>query len=1107
MATDLFISEYVEGSNSNRALELYNNTGAPVDLSGYTLEIYINGGSSPSRTIALSGSVQNDDVFVIAHPNADAAILAVSDLTSTNILFTGDDAVVFKNGAGDVIDSIGQVGVDPGAQWGSDLTSTANNTLRRKHPSIDAGDTDPTDAFDPATEWEGFANNEFAGLGEHPTTVPNTAPTITVSAGNVSYTENANSVVIAGQATAADTTPNYDAATLTVSFSANGTANDVLEIRNQGTGAGQVGVAGSDVTYQGTVVGSVAGGTGLTPLQVTFNANANPTAVQAVMRNAVYGNSSDAPDTATRTVQFVLTDGDGAPSNAATRDIDVTAVNDAPVNNFPDPQSVNEEQPLVFNGTNNNLISITDIDAGNGTVSVQLGSFNGTLSVVNVGSATVTDNNSGQVTIEGTLTEVNNALDGLTFTPDDNFTGNTSIQITANDNGFSGTGGAKTDNNFIQVSVLDANDAPEISLPGGATTYAENAIPVPINGTAFVSDIDSSNFNGGNLTIEIATGSTANDRLAIQNQGDGTGQIGLNGRIVTYEGTRIGTLAGGTRFDTSLAPLVITFDAAPAIDVLPEVVQALLRNVTYANISENPDGANRTVQVVLEESDTTANAPVAQTINITTANDSPLLGTTLLRYDGALGTLPDAQGWTYVGPGVTPTVGGGVTNVDTTANASLLAGFSRSDQTLDASAGFTISFTARVNAESHAGSDKDGDGVDDRAGFSVLIVSNDPSKAIELDFWSDRIWAQSDGATQDDPSVEPDDASATGFETLFTQAEGATFDTTSLANYDLTIQGDSYTLYANGTAILSGKLKDYQAFNGAIDPYDDPNLIAFSDNTASAQANIDLASVAVTTATNPVNAAYTENAPVGTAVFDDLLITDLDSPQLTGASLTISAGFTADDQLDFTNQNGITGSYINGVLTLSGNASVADYQTAIQSITYSSTSEDPTAGSASRTIDIVVSDGTASNTLSRIVDITPLNDDPQIAGPITVTQTENDGVFTVDLLSTASDPDSADTINVTNLTLDGGDNSGVTILGNTISIDASAYGDLSVGNSEVISYSYTITDGNGGAVAQTATITITGANGTPTVAAAITETQTEDAGTFVVNLLDGATDP
>ncbi|NJN94859.1 MAG: CehA/McbA family metallohydrolase [Anaerolineales bacterium] len=85
-----------------------------------------------------------------------------------------------KNGV--IIDVIGQIGVDPGTEWGSGLTSTADNTLRRK-PTIEAGDANGGDAFNPAAEWDGFAVDTFADLGTHllptPTPTPTDTPTST----------------------------------------------------------------------------------------------------------------------------------------------------------------------------------------------------------------------------------------------------------------------------------------------------------------------------------------------------------------------------------------------------------------------------------------------------------------------------------------------------------------------------------------------------------------------------------------------------------------------------------------------------------------------------------------------------------------------------------------------------------------------------------------------------------------------------------------------------------------------------------------------------------------------------------------------------------------
>ena len=165
--TELFISEYIEGSSNNKAIEIFNGTGASVNLvtGAYDLQYFFNGNPVSTLTIALTGAVADGDVHVVAQSSSNATILAQADQTNGSGWFNGDDAVVLRK-AGVVIDSIGQAGVDPGTEWGSGLTSTADNTLRRK-AGIESGDLVPGDAFDPALEWDGFAIDTFDGLGAH----------------------------------------------------------------------------------------------------------------------------------------------------------------------------------------------------------------------------------------------------------------------------------------------------------------------------------------------------------------------------------------------------------------------------------------------------------------------------------------------------------------------------------------------------------------------------------------------------------------------------------------------------------------------------------------------------------------------------------------------------------------------------------------------------------------------------------------------------------------------------------------------------------------------------------------------------------------------------
>jgi hypothetical protein len=168
-ASDLFISEYIEGSSFNKAIEVYNGTGSDVKLSEYTLEQYANGATTTTFKLALSSDpsakLANGTTFVISRSDADPAIVAKTNLLDAAkavINFNGDDAVVLKHN-GTIIDVIGKIGEK--VNWGTTV-KTIDQTLVRKS-SVTEGDKNPDDAFDPAIEWENKGKDVFTFLGSH----------------------------------------------------------------------------------------------------------------------------------------------------------------------------------------------------------------------------------------------------------------------------------------------------------------------------------------------------------------------------------------------------------------------------------------------------------------------------------------------------------------------------------------------------------------------------------------------------------------------------------------------------------------------------------------------------------------------------------------------------------------------------------------------------------------------------------------------------------------------------------------------------------------------------------------------------------------------------
>jgi hypothetical protein len=165
-AQDLILSEYVEGSGSNWAVEVFNLGPTAVDIGEYELIVFRDGHAFAAfPPIALPHRVlHSPDVHVVAHPAAVLPI--VPDQTSNLLWFDGDDVIALKGPAG-VVDAIGEIGFDPGSAWTGGGISTKNQTLRRVEvncasPAVGMG------RFDPSLQWAGFPVDDFSGLGLPP---------------------------------------------------------------------------------------------------------------------------------------------------------------------------------------------------------------------------------------------------------------------------------------------------------------------------------------------------------------------------------------------------------------------------------------------------------------------------------------------------------------------------------------------------------------------------------------------------------------------------------------------------------------------------------------------------------------------------------------------------------------------------------------------------------------------------------------------------------------------------------------------------------------------------------------------------------------------------
>jgi hypothetical protein len=218
-----------------------------------------------------------------------------------------------------------------------------------------------------------------------------------------------------------------------------------------------------------------------------------------------------------------------------------------------------------------------------------------------------------------------------------------------------------------------------------------------------------------------------------------------------------------------------------------------------------------------------------------------------------------------------------------------------------------------------------------------------------------------------------------------TNLNGTSYDAADASSPALTNAFQDFTFNASGTGTTLDVMieADYAGASEEL-AFDNIRVVATQATTAApVLANIE-----------GTNLNYNEgDAP--TQITGSLIVSDTDSPNLTGGSVRITTGFvSAQDRLNFTNQNGITGVYdaSTGVLTLTGTASVATYQAALRSVRYQN-SQTVTAIGGLRLVSFSLTDGTtASNTAQRSVIVNVLLNGPAALPYLEDFETDGEGL-------------------------------------------------------------------------------------------------------------------
>lgn len=484
---------------------------------------------------------------------------------------------------------------------------------------------------------------------------PNVAPTVgSLNGDSVTFVEKGGAVLldVGGNALVSDAdSPDFSGGRVVVSIIGNRVAGeDLLSIRNQGSGAGQIGVSGSTVTYGGVAIGTFTGGSGSTDLTITLNASSNAAAVSALLRNLTYDNSSANPSVLTRTLSVGVNDGDSAAVTSSTLTVSVSAVNDAPT-----LTPANSTASYTENGSGAIIlpaIVVADVDSSTlQGASVSIADFrtgdmlsmvasNGFTGSYNAGTGVLTITGSGSVAgLQAVLRSItySSSSDDPTFGGTD---ATRQITLTVTDSS-SGTSSAATS----QVAINAINDAPTLS--GGPYVWVgtnEDATSSAVSVSSLLASGTYGDADGPGSGIAL-TGLV----------GAGTWQYSTDG--VTW--TSVGAVS-------NTAALLLS--ATTQLRYVPDGQNGEAATLTYRGWDQSAGSAS--VNGVRSTADTSANGgstaystgTMQATLSVASVNDAPVLTPTAPSLNG----LTDSD-TNNVGQAVSSFASGATTDVDSGA--------------------------------------------------------------------------------------------------------------------------------------------------------------------------------------------------------------------------------------------------------------------------------------------------------------------------------------------------------------------------------------------------------------------------------------------------------